>query len=253
MRARDRAVTDSVDPSEPVRVACWNIHHGAPRGKWFARLGTIEEGLRLLDADVVVLCEVDRRVWRSWLRHQAETLGTRLGYRVLFGPARRLSPGWYGNAVLCRTQPRRVEVVALPARPGGETRAAIVAELPFRGGSLSLAGAHLQNPGRRGAGRAEALSQLEIVFASLAGRPDPAVVIGDFNLETEDVEHRLVAQGLTPAPTGATFPFPDPDRRIDWIGVRGAEVVRSEAVPLPGSDHLAVFADLVLPLPTASS
>ena len=50
--------------------------------------------------------------------------------------------------------------------------------------------------------------------------------------------------GLSAVPTGPTFPFPSPRRRIDWMGVRGLEVVSSGTVPVYGSDHLAISADL---------
>lgn len=226
------------------RVAFWNIHHGAPGARWFANHASVTAGVAQLDADVIVLSEVDQRVWRSWFRDQAHLLGSRLGYHVLFAPARRLSPGWYGNALLSRTPPERTEVLALPARRGAETRSAVLTSIPIGGTSISVAGTHLQNAGSDGGGHAEAISQLGVVTDAMASRPSPAVLAGDFNLLATDVEPAFALAGLSAVPTGPTYPFPTPRRRIDWMGVRGLEVVSSGTVPIFGSDHVAISADL---------
>lgn len=225
-------------------MACWNIHHGAPGSKWLANHVSLTSGIAQLDADVVVLCEVDLRVWRSWFRDQAQLLGQRLGYHVLFAPARRLSPGWYGNALLSRTPPCRTEVLALPARRGVETRSAVLTSIPVAGASVTVVGTHLQNAGSDGRGHAGALAQLGVVNDAMKSRPSPAVLTGDLNLLASDVEPAFEQAGLSAVPTGPTFPFPSPHQRIDWMGVRGLEVVSSGTVPVYGSDHLAISADL---------
>ena len=230
------------------RVAFWNIHHGAPGTRWFANHASLTAGVAQLDADVVVLCEVDLRVWRSWFFDQAHLLGRRLGYHVLFAPARRLSPGWYGNAVLSRPPPNRTEVLALPTRLGAETRSAVLTFVPIAGTSVTVVGTHLQNAGHDGLGHAEAIAQLGVVTEAMASRPSPAVLAGDFNLLAADVEPAFDRAGLSAVPTGPTYPFPSPRRRIDWMGVRGLDVVSSGTVPIYGSDHLAISADLT---PTA--
>ncbi|MBK7019084.1 endonuclease/exonuclease/phosphatase family protein [Candidatus Microthrix sp.] len=227
------------------RVACWNIHHGAPGSTWFAKSESLIAGVAQLDADVVVLCEVDHRVWRSRFRNQTQMLAKRLGYHALFAPARRLTPGWYGNALLSRSLPRRTEVLALPARRGAENRSALLTAIPLGGRAVSVAGAHLQNAGRSGSGRIEAIAQLAVVTAAMAARPNPALITGDFNLTEEFVEPAFAGAGLTAVPTGPTYPYPNARRRIDWMGVRGLKVVSSEAVALYGSDHLAITADLM--------
>ena len=231
------------------RAACWNIHHGAPGEQLFANHDSLVDGVARLDADIVVLCEVDHRVWRSRFRHQAELVGRRLGYHALFAPARRLSPGWYGNALLSRSLPRRSEVLALPTRRGAENRSALLTDIPIGGRVVTVVGTHLQNAGRGGHGRAEAVAQLGVVLAALASRPGPAVLTGDLNLSDEHVLPAFERAGLTPVPTGATYPYPKPHRRIDWMGVRGLEVAESSAVDVYGSDHLAVVAELRIPEP----
>ncbi len=209
-----------------------------------ANHSSLTAGIAQLDADVVVLCEVDLRVWRSWFRNQAQLVGRRLGYHVLFAPARRLTPGWYGNALLSRTPPSHTEVLALPTRPGAETRSAVLTSIPFGDTAVTVVGTHLQNAGRDGLGHAEAIAQLEVVTDAMSSRPSPAVLTGDFNLLARDVEPVFARAGLSAVPTGPTYPFPSPRRRIDWMGVCGLEVVSSGTVPIYGSDHLAISADL---------
>lgn len=226
------------------RVAFWNIHHGAPGAGWFSNHASLTAGVAQLDADVVVLCEVDQRVWRSWFSDQAHLLGRRLGYHVLFAPARRLAPGWYGNAVLSRTAPNQTEVLALPSRRGAETRSAVLTSVPIAGTSVTVVGTHLQNAGSDGRGHAEAIAQLGVVTEAMASRPSPAVLTGDFNLRAADVEPAFDRADLSAVATGPTYPFPTPRRRIDWMGVRGLDVVSSGTVPIYGSDHLAISADL---------
>lgn len=70
------------------------------------------------------------------------------------------------------------------------------------------------------------------------------MLTGDLNLLASDVEPAFEQAGLSAVPTGPTFPFPSPHQRIDWMGVRGLEVVSSGTVPVYGSDHLAISADL---------
>jgi hypothetical protein len=68
----------------------------------------------------------------------------------------------------------------------------------------------------------------------MKSRPSPAVLTGDLNLLASDVEPAFEQAGLSAVPTGPTFPFPSPRRRIDWMGVRGLEVVSSGTVPVYG-------------------
>lgn len=129
------------------RVACWNIHHGAPGSTWFAKSESLIAGVAQLDADVVVLCEVDHRVWRSRFRNQTQMLAKRLGYHALFAPARRLTPGWYGNALLSRSLPRRTEVLALPAAARAENRSALLTAIPLGGAPSAWQAPIYRTPG----------------------------------------------------------------------------------------------------------
>lgn len=214
------------------------------------------EAVRSLDADVVGLQEVDRHVPRSWWRDQARLLAGRCGHRVLWAPARRLG-GWgtYGNALLHRGEVVRHRV--LPLRSTGEPRCALVARLELTGqrvgqraeeescDELTVAVTHLQNPSPRRPD--EAVGQLVEVTEELARWPEPWLLLGDLNLGPELVEPILAGADLRPVPSGMTFPSSSPRQRIDWVAVRGLEVVSAHVPAVTASDHRPVVATLCDP------
>lgn len=226
-----------------TRVATYNIHHGAPPGR-FTDLSGCAAGCTSLNADILALQEVDRRVWRSWFSDTAARLSRATGLLHTFAPARRLGVGWYGNALLTRNPTTDVELIALPTVTGREPRGAILASVPVDGTPTTVVVAHLQNHRRRDPKPPEAVAQLDVLLQALARRPTPWLVMGDFNLGPEYVEPALEARGLTPVPTGPTFPVDHPRLRIDWIALRGLEATAVELHPLPHSDHQAVVAEI---------
>lgn len=224
----------------PVRVATFNIRHGALPGA-AADHRRLRRAVRSLDADVVGLQEVDRRVVRSWFRDQAGLVASATGHRALFAPARRIGPfGRYGNALLVPRGP--VEATALPLASDGEDRVALFARMRVGDTLVTVVDTHLHNRAGPGAGRAPA--QLDELLRELARWPRPWILMGDLNLGADEVLPRFAAAGLTAARTGPTFPATAPRSRIDWVGVRGF-TVRSATVPhLVASDHLPVVVDL---------
>jgi endonuclease/exonuclease/phosphatase family metal-dependent hydrolase len=109
-----------------VRVAQWNIEKGKRRE---AILATLREDPALRWADIVLLNEADRGMYRSGNRHVAAELGRDLGMHVAWSPAHLeltlgtdddlLDPGengegLQGNAVLSRHPVIAVRTVPLP-------------------------------------------------------------------------------------------------------------------------------------------
>jgi endonuclease/exonuclease/phosphatase family metal-dependent hydrolase len=225
---------------DQLRVATFNVRHGrvgvhGPSVPWRLR-----EGVAALDADIVGLQEVDRRVFRSWFVDQVE-LGRRAAAAAdaVFGRARWFGPGGhYGNALLVRGGIGPREVVELPVEGGRERRIAIVADAIVRGRELTVAVTHLQNDHR------EALRQLDVLGRRLAGRPGPAVLLGDLNLRPDDV--RLVTEplGFTVAGGANSSGVDRPFQRIDHVVVRGFEVGAVHVPRPPVSDHRPVIAAL---------
>lgn len=202
---------------------------------------TLSAAVAQLAADVVALQEVDWKVSRSWFRDQARLAASVSGHRRLDAPARPLGRyGRYGNAVLYRGRVLDADVVVLPST--GEPRNALIARLDLGAVSATVVATHLQSPssGRRG----EAQDQLDHLLGRLQEWPQPWVVMGDFNLGPDEVHPRFAGAGLVAADSPPTFPTGRPRERIDWIGVRGAEVLAVDVPDVRASDHRPLVADL---------
>jgi endonuclease/exonuclease/phosphatase family metal-dependent hydrolase len=236
----NEAVIDGV----VVRVATFNARHGAGRfGITSSRL--LVETCRSLDADVLCLQEVDRRVVRSWFQDQVKLVAERLSLRHVVAPAKRTPVGGYQcNALAARGALDDVATVELPRRRGDERRVVVLARALVAGAEVSVACTHLQHRG--GAGR----EQLAAALETLCARPAPHVLAGDFNLGPDEVEPILAARGFRAAGSGPTFPARGPRRRIDYIAAGpGLRIGPARLHAALVSDHLPVVADVVVPPP----
>lgn len=236
----------------PWTLATCNIRHGVPRGRAHTQVlvpwadnQLVARTTALLDADVVALQEVDRRVVRSWWADQAAGCASAQGARHVFGAARVMGPGGrYGNALVVRGEVLRWRNLELETV--GERRAAVFARvrLPSRGGGrgmeLTAVSTHLQN--RRRGRPDEAEANLDEVLAELQRWPEPWALMGDLNMGVERVVPVLERAGLRAPTPGPTHPGDDPRRQIDWIAVRGLELVDCRVSDLVVADHLALRA-----------
>lgn len=236
-----------------MRIASFNIHHGAPATGPVDLVATAAV-IDSLVADVVVVQEVDRRSRRSGKVDQATALGAATGMRVLFAPTivgRWGTSSGYGIAVLSRRPLRDVEIIDLPHSPSRERRVAIIATVDHadsRSSPITLAGTHLQ------AGAFdEALEQLDVILARLNERPGPRVLAGDLNLRPHHVAGPLANAGLVPVRTGPSFPADRPTIQIDWLAVSGrvgdeykpgVEATEGEVVDTQVSDHRPIVAEI---------
>jgi endonuclease/exonuclease/phosphatase family metal-dependent hydrolase len=221
-----------------IRVATWNIKHGAPRPMALA------DAVRALaDIDVLALQEVDVGDPRSGSVDQAALVGDVLGMGSVFGKSltsRR--KGDYGNALLVRG-----EIVAehLPLlEEDDQDRSALLARVDVHSdetaesAQLSVATTHLSTK------PANSARQLTTVLDALLAMRRPAVLIGDLNRTwcslRRDDRARFVRAGWS-------FPARFPRKQIDHVGLIGdVEATRTEVRRLAVSDHRAVVADLEL-------
>lgn len=225
-------------PETPVvRVATFNAKHGARPGRLPSTRALVDT-CRGLDADVLGLQEVDLRTLRTGFADQPAAIAAALGFRHHTAPAARVSFGRQCNALCARGVIDDVEVVALPGEPGDERRVLLLARVGLAAGAVSVAVTHLATGTR-------ARAQLPVVLDRLASRPPPRLLLADLNLTAGDVEPALAGHGLTPAPSGPTFPAREPRRRIDWIAAGAGLAVGPARVhrPLAG-DHCPVVCDL---------
>jgi endonuclease/exonuclease/phosphatase family metal-dependent hydrolase len=201
-----------------MRFVTFNVQHGR-RVDGEVDAALLAETCSGFDADVLALQEVDNGTRRSGFTDQAAVVAERCGMACVFGPA----IPHYGNALLSRHEVVDVEVLDLPHSPDREPRSAILA----RTGGVSVAATHLGLHG-------DAVPQLPVLLAALLARPGPHVLLGDLNLEREDVD----AAPLELVDAAPTFPSMAPSRRIDHVATGGLVVSRVAVLPRPPvSDH----------------
>lgn len=239
-----------------MRVVTFNARHGARDGIGWRSHVTDGRGLRAsfaaLDADVLALQEVDRRVVRSWFRDQVAVAAAtaRRGRpgpaRGLFAPARKvLVSGADGVGLVVRGQVHSSRTLPLPG--SGPPRVALFARVTTtEGTTATVVSTHLQN---RIADRpSEAPGQLDALLTELASWPEPWIVAGDLNLRPDVAVPLLERAGLTPCRGGPTRPAHRARIEIDWLAVRGLRPAPDRppvaALRMPVSDHLALVAHL---------
>lgn len=237
-----------------LRVATFNIRHGAPRDSYRGLPDVLAAACAGLDADVLGLQEVDVGVPRSQHADLAKVVADACGMAYHFASARKhAGRGRYGNALLVRGSIHDVEVVrltgdhrhvinvgALKLKPFREARNVIIAELEVDGQRFSVGTGHLAtDPAAR-------QPQLHRAAARLAARPAPRLLLGDLNIGWRQAAEWLQPYGLTLAEAALAQPDPAAQTGIDHIAVRGITVERVETRWLPVSDHQAKIADVVL-------
>ncbi|MFW6085484.1 MAG: endonuclease/exonuclease/phosphatase family protein [Gemmatimonadota bacterium] len=256
--ANDRRLALRSDPDVPsasaeqgsVRVLAWNIAHGrgdaepgllrnwrGSRPERLVRLRRIANVIRNVDADVVVLNEVDFDAGWSHGVDQAEFLADATGYPFRVEQrnfdVRIPFESWeFGNALLSRLPVEEVRRVELPAYSGleewlvGSKEAALV-RLGTASAPLAVVPVHLSfrsEPTRRAA---------VAVFDSLArATTEPLILAGDFNTappgwpavaDTTALGELLELGWTSPRAEGPptrdelTFPTYAPMESRDWI------------------------------------
>lgn len=230
-----------------LTFASYNIHKavGLDRRRDPDRILNI---LREIDADVIALQEVDRRFGERASVLPRQSIDEHSPWKVAGLGMRPLSLGWHGNVLLVRREieVHAVEAVALPTV---EPRGAICADLSVDGRQLKVVGMHLDLSGLR------RRHQVEAVCAHIdACEGDhPTVMMGDLNeWSPQSGALRAFPAGYRVLAPGRSFPARRPLAQLDRIVVStGWQVqalgVHHSALAAVGSDHLPVWARLVLP------
>lgn len=245
--------------NERLRIATFNIKHGAKAAGYIGRAVRVQRACRELDADILALQEVDVHIWRSLFADLARAaqgdtyrnmyFAKAMGATLLAG----INPGGrYGNALLVKGELQAVQEIPLTGdykrlsfrgrryETIAEPRNAILASVQTKGQRVAVAATHLGGKPR--------FVQLEELGQRLAARPEPAkVLLGDFNMPEPRVPGRL-PEGMVMAAGGPyTNPSPRPSRSLDHVAVAGMEVVSVSARAFSFSDHLARVVEVQLP------
>ena len=222
-----------------LTVVTWNIE----RGVAFDAVAAV---LETMDADVVLLQEVDRFCDRSGDRDIARDLGERLHMNWIsagefqeVGEGRRGRACVTGQAILSRTPLEEPSVVTFadqaaakwrwnPAQPRRGSRMALRA----RTAGVVVYSVHLES-----GGNAERRSRQMGDIAADAGSVSPAVVAGDFNATLDE-------SALFDRLAGARFEEVTRDgggeqarRPIDYVFVRGLRGTMEVMPAAHASDH----------------
>ena len=256
-------------PPSSLRIVDWNIDRGL-------RLPAIIDFLKDMNADVLILQEVDINARRTHRLNIAEEIARKLQMNYAFGrefeeltQGSRASPAYHGQATLSRwpiSNPRMIRfrkqsnfwqprwflprVEPFQERLGG--RIALVTEINVAGSTLITYNLHLESR----ANDELRLSQLDEVLSD-AARYDPhcfAVMAGDLNL---NVSKNAAAESLAraefrnavkaaPTPTTPSRRLFEAGRSIDWAFVRGPIQTDSGQVHslIQASDHYPISFNL---------
>ncbi|MES2463780.1 MAG: endonuclease/exonuclease/phosphatase family protein [Armatimonadota bacterium] len=211
--------------------------------------------LKDVDADLVLIQELDRLLPRSAFQDQFSLIADTLSYtyRAFYGRL-CLGPCAFGNAVLSRLPVRRWQRLPLPSR-GGEPRAAVGAILED-GTAVWCTHLGLRQDWRmmQLAALTAAINQVNLTDGTEGDCP--AILGGDFNALRSDVEMEQLREqtGLSDFDEEApTIPVVGPYRRIDHLLARGFTRLAAGTREDRGSDHRLIWADFeLLPLPASN-
>jgi endonuclease/exonuclease/phosphatase family metal-dependent hydrolase len=236
------------DRDAALRIVTWNIHHARGLDKR-VDVGRIADELRALDADLVLLQEVDVGARRSAGADIPSELAARLEMHAAFEKNIDYQGGEYGNAILSRWPVVTRENLHYAMLRPGERRGLLTVSVDAPDGPLAIGCTHIDAR----EDDAERLQNVGEILATVAAR-DLLAVGGDFNDLPESRVHGALCGPLLDCwveagarAGGETYPADAPRKRIDWLlrspdcGWRTelARVVRTAA-----SDHRAVVFDL---------
>jgi endonuclease/exonuclease/phosphatase family metal-dependent hydrolase len=242
-------------PSRDLKIVTWNIERGVEYDR-------IASTLRFLDADVILLQEVDRACRRSAYRDVARDLGHALDMNWVaagefqeIGEGRRALPAITGQAILSRFAIEQSAVLRFaaqdrfrwafnPVQPRRGGRIAISA----RTGGLLVYNTHIESSGDESLKQRQ-IAEILIHQAAVHADGAPILIAGDFNNKSVQGSRVLAliaaarfddalgnVAGRGPTSLGSRHP-------IDWIFVRNGGELSGRVVEAPGvSDHSPVFA-----------
>lgn len=276
----DRTEADPL--TDELRVACYNIAHGRglAESNWDGgdavvrrtRLDNISDLLREIDADIVVLNEVDFDASWSNSTNQAQYLAEKAGYsywveqrnvdfRILFRTWR------FGNAVLSKYPVKAAQLVELPGYSAWETvmagkKQGIVCDMAIGDRVVRVLGTHLSH-------RSESVrvKSARVITEIAAASDVPIIVAGDLNsappgfpesdsdrsgnnaiqILDRSVDFQRTPMDVPVTSQALTYHSVEATQVIDWILIpRDWRYIEYVVDPSQLSDHRPVYTDAAL-------
>ncbi len=230
-------------PGPEFTVLTYNIHHGeGTDGR--IDLVRIAKVIQESGADLVALQEVDRKTDRTHVRDLPNELAHLTSMEVIFAKNIAFQGGEYGNATLSRFPVKRwTNLHYRPVRPG-EQRGLLQAVVTIGNTDVAFLNTHLDHR-PDDVERLASVAEIETVASRYASMP--VILCGDFNSQPgSQVDVRMSEQfrdawRATGVGYGGTYPSEAPDRRIDYVWLRGGiQALSAEVIAGDGSDHAAL-------------
>lgn len=235
------AACDETAPAPArLRVVTWNMHAALS-----SSVETVAGVLAGLDADILLLQEVDAFTNRSGKVDQPRQLAEILGYEYVFASALPWDGGEFGLAILSRLRFAGIERIWLDASVTSEQRMGLVATLCSGAQEIQVVNHHADIfPD----GAAQNMKQLVAVLGGAIG--SGLVLGGDLNDEgSSPVIDALLDSGLADVVHAYDPSATHGGRRLDYVladGVLAPAVITGEVVATTASDHRPVVADFML-------
>lgn len=238
-----------------MRLMSFNIQHGIDHA-W--RLQSGEERINLpLMADAVKRCGADicglNEVYGAGelplFNDQARVIADALGYYAFFAKAIDIAENQpYGNALISKYPFIDTTVLPIPVPKDipCEPRCILRATVDINGTPIRVLVTHM------GLSDAERVLAVETLVKEIEATDLPLVLMGDFNATPHDpvlsplyarMEDTLQAHGEASL---CSFPSHAPDRRIDYIFVRGITCTKADLPQIVSADHCPHTADVSL-------
>lgn len=245
-------VTEPIPPKgDAVRIVSYNV--GVFSKYEQGNYQTIANMMKELDADAVLMSELDSCTIRTNNVFQLKHFADLMQWEYVYGKAMPYQGGGYGEGLACKAPVLRKYAVALPKGVGAEPRVLVVAELE----DYILATSHLDH-----VAEAARIKQVEVINQTMLEYMEsgkPVFFGGDMNALPESATMQALRKHWTVI-TAQIFTFPShrPSKCIDYVmqlnnGVK-CKVVSSN-VPrsfkagdiATASDHLPIYVDVILP------
>jgi endonuclease/exonuclease/phosphatase family metal-dependent hydrolase len=233
---------DPLPESGTLRLATYNIHYGYD-AQWHFNLDHMAEAIDEAGVDVIALQEVDTGRMTSYCVDDALYLARRLRMNIAYLPAiEHLT----GIAVLYKGPQAPVSMAFLTSLQ--EQTGVVGVEIEAGGRPLHSFGIWM------GLSAEDTNRQITEALAYIGDRT-PASFGGDFNAEDDEPVAQAVVQAgfhdpftaLGQVPVPPTDPAIDPDKRIDYVWLRGLTPIRAWVADSLASDHRMVVTEIEIP------